>query len=169
MTLFDVFIGVDFSGSKHTTMQKQHIAFAVAEHGLSTPVMRTDFTRSAAIGREGKQLILKAIKDYGKRIGERVRRSVIEQGLEPVPANYGAGKARDLPEFGMHTGRERPVMNGEQRTRAFGCVMGRVWLEAGVGEMGRLYCYVDPAKYMAYNTKYKLVHIKSTPSGDECC
>lgn len=119
--------------------------------------------------KEGKKLILKAIKDYGKRIGEKVRKGVIEQGLEPVPANYGAGKARDLPEFGMHTGRERPVVDGEQRMRAFGCVMGKVWLEAGEGELGCLYCYVDPAKYMAYNPKYKLVHIKATPSGDECC
>jgi hypothetical protein len=119
--------------------------------------------------KKGKKLILKAIKDYGKRIGTQVRKGVIEQGLEPVPSNYGAGTARDLPEFGMHTGRERVTVNGEQRTRAYGCVLGELWLKEGEGKLGRLYCYVDPIKYMAFNPDYKLIHTQCTPEGGGCC
>lgn len=118
---------------------------------------------------EGKKLILKAIKDYGKMIGEKVKADVENMGLEAVPSNYGTGKSRDLPAFGMHTGRETVTINGEKRTRAFGCVMGKVWNQMGEGELGRLYCYVDPAKYMAFNPNFKLMHIKVLPGGDDCC
>lgn len=118
---------------------------------------------------KGKKLILKAIKSYGKMIGEKVKADVEEMGLEAVPQNYGVGKSRDLPAFGMHTGREKVTVNGETRTKAYGCVMGELWNKMGEGELGRLYCYVDPAKYMAFNPKFKLQHIKATPDGDDCC
>jgi hypothetical protein len=47
--LFDVFIAVDFSGSKDPRQQKKHIAFAETEHGLLTPRISRGLTRSAAI------------------------------------------------------------------------------------------------------------------------
>jgi hypothetical protein len=119
--------------------------------------------------KEGKKLILKAVKNYGKMIGEKVKSDVAAMGLENVPANYGTGKSRDLPAFGMHSGREQVTINGEKRTRAFGCILGKIWNEMGEGELGRLYCYVDPAKYMAFNPKFKLMHTKVLPGGDDCC
>jgi hypothetical protein len=119
--------------------------------------------------KEGEKLILKAIKNYGRMIGEKVKSDVAEMGLENLPANYGAGKSRDLPAFGMHAGRERVTVNGEVRTRAFGCIMGKTWNEMGEGKLGRLYCYVDPAKYMAFNPNFKLMHTKVLPGGDDCC
>ncbi len=36
-------------------------------------------------------------------------------------------------------------------------------------KLGRLYCYVDIAKYMAFNLNYKMVHLNSLPEGDEYC
>jgi hypothetical protein len=117
----------------------------------------------------GKQLILKAIKDYGKRCGERVRKGVIAQGLDLIPENYGAGEARDLPKFGMHERIEMIEMEGEKRVRAYGCVMAKIWREYGEDRLGRLYCYVDPAKYMAFNPKFKLIHLKALPDGDDYC
>lgn len=119
--------------------------------------------------KEGKKLILKAIKNYSKMIGEKVKSDVKEMGLENVPANYGTGKSRDLPAFGMHTGRERVTINGETRTRVFGCIMGKLWNETDEGELGRLYCYVDSAKYMAFNPNFKLMHTKVLPCGDDYC
>ena len=119
--------------------------------------------------RKGKELIMKAIKDYGERIGKKVKESVINQGLDPTPENYGAEKSRDLPEFGMHENREIVEVDGEKRMRAYGCAMAKVWHECGEDELGRLYCYVDPAKYMAFNPDFKLVHIKALPDGDEYC
>jgi hypothetical protein len=53
--------------------------------------------------------------------------------------------------------------------RAYKCALGEVWKEYGEEKLGRLYCYVDPAKYMAYNPNYKLVHIKALPDGDDYC
>ena len=46
--LFDVFIAVDFSGSKDLR-QKKHIAFAETEHSLLTPRLSAGLTRSAAV------------------------------------------------------------------------------------------------------------------------
>jgi len=116
---------------------------------------------------KGKQLIMKAIKDYGKRCGERVKKNVIAQGLEAVPQNYKAGE--DLPKFGMHEGTETVEVAGEKRVRAYGCAMAKLWKEYGEDELGRLYCFVDPAKYMAFNPNYKLVHLKAMPDGDDYC
>ena len=114
---------------------------------------------------EGKRLIMKAIKDYGARIGEQVRAQVAAQGLGPDPTNY----TEDLPRYGMYDETELVEVNGEKRIRIYGCVMGKLWNELGEGELGCLYCYVDPAKYMAFNPKYKLCHIKALPDGDEYC
>jgi len=47
--------------------------------------------------------------------------------------------------------------------------MARIWKEYGEDELGRLYCYVDPAKYMSFNPRFKLVHIKALPDGDDYC
>ena len=115
--------------------------------------------------KRGKQLILKAIKDYGTRIGKEVRANVMAKGLDNDPANY----EEDIPSYGMHHHRERVEVDGEQRSRAYGCVMGKLWNELGESELGRLYCYVDPAKYMAFNPNFKLFHVKALPDGDEYC
>lgn len=48
MRLFDVFIAIDFSGSKHPYIQKRHIAFAETEHSLPTHV-KDGLTRSGVV------------------------------------------------------------------------------------------------------------------------
>ncbi|MBI2287526.1 MAG: L-2-amino-thiazoline-4-carboxylic acid hydrolase [Chloroflexi bacterium] len=115
--------------------------------------------------KKGKELILKAIKDYGVRIGEEARAAAAAKGLDNSPVNFKS----DLPLYGMHDGGEAVKVGGETRRRAYGCVMGKVWNELGEGELGRLYCYVDPAKYMAFNPDFKLAHVKALPDGDEYC
>ena len=115
--------------------------------------------------KKGKELILKAIKDYGKRVGEEVKAKVTEQGLDNSPANY----KEDLPLYGMHDGMEVTEVDGEKRIRAYGCAMAKLWHELGEDELGRFYCYVDPAKYMAFNPHFKLAHSKAMPDGDEYC
>jgi len=118
------------------------------------------------LGKEkGEKLVLKAIKDYGIRIGSGVKKEVENQGLANKIENY----KEDLPEYGMHEKVEQAEVQGEAGLRAYGCVMGKLWHELGEDEIGRLYCYVDPAKYMAYNPDYALVHKKSIPDGDHYC
>ena len=116
--------------------------------------------------KKGKQLVLKAIKNYGIRIGEEAKASAIAQGLDNSLANMKG----DLPSYGMHKrGGEKIEVDGETRRRVYGCVMAEVWNESGEGELGRLYCYVDPAKYMAFNSNFKLFHVRALPGGDEYC
>ena len=103
------------------------------------------------------------------QIGNKTLEEVRSQGLEPTPKNYGAGKLLRVPKFGMHDRRETLEVHGETRKRAYGCVLAKLWKEYGEEKIGRLYCYVDPAKYMAFNPNYKLVHTKAVPDGDECC
>jgi len=114
---------------------------------------------------KGKQVAMNAIKLYGKIIGGKVAERVTATGLDKSPQNY----AEDLPLYGMHEGTEVRDVQGQRRTRAYGCVMNNVWRELGAGELGRIYCYVDPAKYMAYNPGFKSIHYKALPDGDEYC
>jgi len=81
------------------------------------------------------------------------------------PANY----KDELPLFVIHEGTERMEVEGEKRVRLYGCVMGKVWHKLGEDELGRLYCYVDPAKHMAFNPNFKQMHMKALPDGDEYC
>lgn len=118
---------------------------------------------------KGTELIEKAIKDYGIRIGEKTRKEVLNQSLEDTPENFSAGKSLRVPKFGMHDLIETVEVDGESRMRAHGCVLGKLWKEYGEEKLGRLYCYVDPAKYMAYNPNYKLIHIKALPDGHKFC
>lgn len=118
---------------------------------------------------KGTELIMKAIKDYGIRIGERTRKEVLDQGLEASPENFARGEHFRVPRFGMHEEHKMLEVEGELRIRAYGCVLGKLWKEYEEEKLGRLYCYVDPAKYMAYNPNYKLIHIKALPDGDDCC
>ena len=113
----------------------------------------------------GRQVAMNAIKLYGKLIGEDVRKKVSAQGLDNSPENYSG----DLPLYGIHDRTEVVRSDGKERKRVHGCVMGKVWHELGADDLGRIYCYVDPCKYMAYNPAFKLIHHKAMPDGDECC
>jgi len=117
----------------------------------------------------GEKLITDAIKEYGTMIGTELRDAVMRQGLEATPDNYGAGNSRSLPRIGMHSGSETVSVGGEPRIRAYGCVMAEVWAEYGEEDLGRLYCYVDPAKFMAFNPAHTMAHVKARPSGDPFC
>jgi hypothetical protein len=118
---------------------------------------------------KGTRLIMKAIKDYGSRIGERTRKEVLDKNLEASPEHFGKGNYLRVPKFGHHERSETCEVKGEKTTRAYGCAMDKLWKEYGQERLGRLYCYVDLAKYMAYSLGYKLIHIKALPDGDDCC
>ncbi len=155
------------------TPRKETVALEEAKEQVSKVCRRLgllhlSFAKTVVeeLGEEkGKQLVLKAIKDYGARIGREVKAKAIAQGLADTPANY----KEDLPLYGMHERKETIEVGGEERTRMYGCVMAKVWNELGAGELGRFYCYVDPAKYMSFNPNFKLVHTKALPDGDEYC
>jgi len=119
--------------------------------------------------KKGTELIMKTIRDYGIRIGERTRKEVVSQKLETFPRNFDKGQYFRVPKFGMHERTEIVEVEGEKRIRVYGCVLAKLWKEYGEEKLGRLYCYVDPAKYIAYNPSCKLVHAKAVPDGDDYC
>ena len=118
---------------------------------------------------KGLKLISKVIKKYGSRIGIKTREEVLAKGLEATPENFSKGGSYAIPKFGMHDRIEAVAVKGKKKTRAYGCVLAGVWQEYGKEKLGRLYCYMDVAKYMAYNPNYKLAHVKTVPDGEECC
>jgi hypothetical protein len=118
---------------------------------------------------KGLEIIAKAIKYYGILIGEKTKDEVEAKGLDLSPENFDKGESLRVPKFGMHSKIELVKVNGELRIRAYGCALAKVWKEFDEEKLGRLYCYVDVAKYMAYNPNYKLVHITTIPDGSDYC
>ena len=116
---------------------------------------------------DGKKCVARAIKEYSRKIGNAKRDKASSMGLEPSAETFF--EVSDLPSIGMHEGVEEVEVDGETRYRAYGCVMGRVWQEFGADELGRIYCYVDPASSMEFDRKCKFVHTKAIPDGDEYC
>ena len=113
----------------------------------------------------GRRLILKAIKEYGKKIGAQVREKAEARGLDNSPQNYSG----DLPAYGTHERMEKVMVDGEERLVAAGCGLWRTWQKLGEEELGRLYCNVDVAKYMGFNPCFKQIHTKAPFRGDDCC
>jgi hypothetical protein len=94
--------------------------------------------------KKGKELVVRSILEYGKRVGERIRR-----GLP------------DLPKYGVY---------GEYKDeRVYDCVLARIFREYGEEDLGCLYCYVDAAKTMAVDPNRKLIHKDCAACGDDYC
>jgi len=93
--------------------------------------------------KKGKQLILNAIKEYGRRVAERTKRG-----------------HQSLPKYGFWERREgKPPL----------CELGKIVLEHDEMDIGSLYCLIDPAKTMYANPDEKLVHTKCLTVGDKHC
>ncbi len=117
--------------------------------------------------KKGEELARKAIKEYARMIGEKKKEIALKQGWKLTKENLR--KLSDLPAFGMHDRREEVVVDGENRHRSYGCAMSKVWHEYGQDQLGRIYCYVDPASAMTFNPDFKNVHTRAVPDGDPFC
>ena len=116
---------------------------------------------------DGKKMTARAIKEYGRMVGEKKRELAQEEGKELTPETFLG--LSDLPSIGMHDQIDEVEVDCEKRIRAHGCVMGKVWKELGKDELGRSYCMIDPASCMAFNPELKFVHTKALPDGDPYC
>jgi hypothetical protein len=117
---------------------------------------------------EGKALIKEAIWAYGRHCGEAVRAGVEAMGLPLTDENFG--KVRDLPRYGWEID-EVTLDSGEVRPIAHFCPVAAALKELGPRgmELGRLYCYVDQAKYEAYNPNMEFIHTKNLLDDDPYC
>lgn len=107
-----------------------------------------------------KELLKEAVWRYGTESGEKVRQGVLDQSLPLTLENYST--VPDLPKYGWVS---EP---GDEGPRVTHCPLAAVWQEKGSTELGRIYCYVDQAKYLAYND-FECVHVKNVQDGDDCC
>jgi len=113
--------------------------------------------------RKGKEVTRKAIDFYGRQVGKQVRERTKAKGLQTLLENY----QEDLPLLGWNM--EKVVVDGEPRVRIYDCNLAKAWNKLGAPGLGRLYCYMDQAKYTAYNPKLECIHAKNTLDGDPCC
>ena len=145
---------------------KQQVALASRRLGLLHLSFAVVLVREFG-EEEGKRLVARAIKEYSGKIGRAKQERALSAGLEPSAETFF--EMSDLPSIGMHEGVEEVDVDGETRHRAYGCVMGRVWREYGGDDLGRIYCYVDPASSMEFDPRCKFVHTKAIHDGDEYC
>lgn len=118
---------------------------------------------------EGKKLIVKAIRNYGLKIGQKARKEVLEMGLEPTLANYDKAQGEPYPLTGAFDSVSMKIVDGKPEATITGCLLAKVWKDYGQEALGRLYCLVDPANFMAYNPNLAFVHVKAEPDGDDHC
>ena len=114
---------------------------------------------------QAKALTAEAIWRYGEHIGRTVRQGVEAMGLPNDIENYD--QYPDLPSVGW----EAVVAETEHgpRNRVLYCPLAEVWQELGSEELGRMYCYVDQAKYRAFNPRAALIHTCNVLDGDPYC
>ncbi len=114
---------------------------------------------------EGRKLIAEAIASYGKEVGERQRQRVEALGLPADCENY-----RTVPDLARlaWTPEYMPkrVINGQERPV---CPLANYWMDKDAANLGRLYCYVDQAKYKAFDPECECRHPKNVLDGDEEC
>ena len=113
--------------------------------------------------KKGKEVTRKAVDFYGRQVGKQVREKTKAKGLQTLLENY----QEDLPLLGWNM--EKVLVDGEPRVRIYDCNLAKAWNELGDPALGRLYCYMDQAKYAAYNPKLECIHVKNTLAGDPCC
>ncbi len=114
--------------------------------------------------KKGKALAKKAAELYGELVGKRAKENALAKGLPLTRENF----QDDLPGLGWAE-REKVVVDGEKRSRVYTCHLAKVWQELGASDLGRIYCFVDQAKYRAYNPALKCVHVKNVLDGDPYC
>lgn len=117
---------------------------------------------------KGKELILKSIMEYGRRVGKRT--------LEGH---------QDLSHYGVHS---KYVYQNKEYTDArdiislidkddfdyskleiHGCILAKIFKESDEEDLGKLYCYIDSSNSMTTNPKSKAIHTKCVLCGDDYC
>jgi hypothetical protein len=152
------------------TLERAKAEVALAVRRLALLHLAFAETLVQELGDErGRQIIVKAIRNYGHKIAGPARQAALEQNLPLTPENFGAGGPNWPSIGGTHGEAEEVQVEGESRVRIHGCLMAKVWQEHGGQELGRLYCLVDPAKSMAYNPDIKFIHLHAEPDGDGYC
>ena len=125
-------------------------------------------TLVSELGEErGKELIRKAIAAYGTEVGQRQRNRVTQAGRAASCENYKA--VPDLPTLAWSPDGMPQIVRGGKKIAV--CPLAKYWIERGATatELGRLYCYVDQAKYATFDPACECRHLENVLDGDDRC
>lgn len=115
---------------------------------------------------EAERIVKDVIEEYGSYCGERVKEKVESLGHEIKAENYGKGK--DLPTLGWDI--SLVESDGETMLYEFAnCPFAEQWKELDFEKWGRLYCWIDQAKYSAFDDRIQCVHDENVLDGDSTC
>jgi hypothetical protein len=117
---------------------------------------------------KGKELILKSIIEYGKRVGKRVL-----EGHDDLP-HYGVHSKYIYNENVYTNAREIFSLIDEgdfdfSKLEIHGCILAKIFQENNEEDLGKLYCYIDASNSMSTNPNTKAIHTKCVLCGDEYC
>lgn len=119
------------------------------------------------LGKEkAKTFVRQVVEDYGARCGKDVRQTVNRLGLPLTAQNYALG--HDLPSVGWEM-EPLPTEESGSRVQINYCPLAEKWKAMGQAEYDRIYCYVDQAKYGAYNPELECLHVQNCLDGDGAC
>jgi len=122
---------------------------------------------SEELGEEkARKITEKVIKKYGEESGGEVREKVEQMGLSIDEDNFSRGS--DLPSVGWES-RKKEYPDGKCNTQITYCPFAEYWIEKGAEKFGRLYCYVDQAKYSGFNPELQCIHVRNVLDGDPYC
>jgi hypothetical protein len=121
----------------------------------------------AEVGTEkAQEIISRAILALGKERGEQQKEKVLTAGYEHVPQNYS--KVPDLPSLGWDVAKAEQAEN-DTHIKITYCPFAEVWQEKDFAKLGRLYCYIDQAKYLGFHPDSDMVTLKNVLDGDAYC
>lgn len=147
---------------------REEVRAAVQSMGRFAALLYYHLTREilAVCPEEGRAIIGRAIRNFGlhrgREIAERVRRANLPLTVENLQRFY------DMPIVsGWEPKVDRRADGYYSRTEA--CTFARVWQDLGYGEVGRIYCEVDPAIREGYNPAIEYVATTNILDGDPYC
>jgi len=114
---------------------------------------------------KAKELITKSMVQFGKLIAKHQKR-------DNLPF-YGIHEKQTYKDQEFLDSRDIRLPEGENfdysHFKVFGCQIAKAFIDLEEEDLGRLYCYVDPAKSMAENPDRKFIHTNCVLCGDEYC
>ncbi len=114
-----------------------------------------------------ERVVRRAILNYGLDCGKNAKEKVSSMNLPITLPNYALGK--DLPSLGWESKKLDLGKAGVKASEISFCPLASKWKQLGFERWGRMYCYVDQAKYRGYCDQMTCYHDKNLLDGDECC
>ena len=121
-----------------------------------------------AYGKDGKKVVKRAMKKFGKTRGKAIRDRVESRGEELSFENLK--KHYDIPLGLIHDKQVVKALDDHQYWRdVYGCSLAKTWMKYGGEDLGRLYCEQDAALIKGYNPKIRFSRKRNVLEGGGCC